>query len=140
MKFLPQRGAIVVCDYSTGFQPPEMVKRRLAVVVSPKLPNRDNLCAVIPLSTTPPKAGVTYQCRVRMPADPPAPFEGTEKWAKADMLATVSCHRLDFLRIGVDRTTGQRIYYRHTLAAEEMRKIEAALLAGLGLDHLTPKG
>jgi uncharacterized protein YifN (PemK superfamily) len=38
-------GTILLCDYSRGgFQPPEMVKKRPAVVISPRLPHRDGLC------------------------------------------------------------------------------------------------
>ena len=38
-------GTILRCDYSRGgFQPPEMVKARPAVVISPRLPHRAGLC------------------------------------------------------------------------------------------------
>jgi uncharacterized protein YifN (PemK superfamily) len=52
--FHPQRGTIVVCDFR-GFEAPEMQKRRPVVVVSPRLRHRDNLCTVVPLSTTAPR-------------------------------------------------------------------------------------
>jgi len=36
LQFSPAPGAIVICDYSTGFRPPEMVKVRPVVVISPR--------------------------------------------------------------------------------------------------------
>ena len=32
--FHPSPGTVLICDFTTGFQPPEMVKRRHVVVVS----------------------------------------------------------------------------------------------------------
>ncbi|WP_198669160.1 type II toxin-antitoxin system PemK/MazF family toxin [Elioraea thermophila] len=51
-------GTILLCDDDTGFRPPEMVKRRPVVVVSPRLPHRDGLATVVPLSTTAPREPV----------------------------------------------------------------------------------
>jgi len=47
----PKQGAIVICDFK-GFVPPEMVKRRPAVIVSPRMRKREGLCTIVPLSTT----------------------------------------------------------------------------------------
>jgi mRNA interferase MazF len=84
----------VLCDYSTGFRPPEMVKRRPCVVISARLPYRDRLCTVVPLSATPPAREVAYQCRIELAEALPPPFEQQLCWAKADMLATVGFGRL----------------------------------------------
>jgi mRNA interferase MazF len=51
----PEPGTIVRLDLSEGFRPPEMVKRRPAIVLSPPLAGRQQLCTVVPLSTTVPK-------------------------------------------------------------------------------------
>lgn len=69
LRFPPKLGTIVICDYSTGFCPPEMVKHRLAIVVSPRLPHRDGLCTVVPLSATPSKSGIRYQTTIRGEAE-----------------------------------------------------------------------
>jgi mRNA interferase MazF len=46
-------GQILICDFSSGFVEPEMVKVRPVVVISPK-PRKSihSLCTVVPLSTT----------------------------------------------------------------------------------------
>lgn len=124
---------MVICNYSTGFQAPEMIKERLAVVVSPRLPNRNDLCTVVPLSKTPPRKNVAYQCKVQLPVDPPEPYEGQIKWAKADMLATVGLARLTLPYTGRDPSTGKRKYLNIILADDELLKIRAAIRDALGL-------
>lgn len=130
----------MICDYSTGFREPEMVKRRLAVVLSPRLPHRDFLCTVVPLSTTPSRTGIRYQCRVTLPISPPPPFEGTIKWAKADMLATLAyggSGRLTLPHTGKDPATGKRQYVKIVLPEAELRAVQRAVLYALGMDSLT---
>jgi uncharacterized protein YifN (PemK superfamily) len=43
LKFHPEPGTILICDYSTGFKKPEMVKKRPVVTISPRLKRRDGL-------------------------------------------------------------------------------------------------
>lgn len=130
-------GTIVICDYSTGFKPPEMVKERLAVVMSPRLPHRDNLCTVVPLSTSVPANHTLYQVRIELPMEAPAPYEGRYKWAKADMMATVGYGRLTLPYTGRDKNTGKRKYLQIILVEEELAKVRTSLLFALGLGHLT---
>lgn len=137
LKFPPQLGLIVICDYSKGFCPPEMVKERLAVVVSKRLPHRDGLCTVVPLSTSPSRSGIKYQCRVDLPFEAPEPYEGTVKWAKADMLATLGYNRMGLPFTGRDPVTGNRKYLKIVLPPEELLKVRHAMLHALDLDVLT---
>lgn len=89
----PEIGTVLICNYDSGFRAPEMTKIRLCVVVSPRLKRRDNLCTVVPLSTTAPEPVEEYHHLVTLPRDIHK-YEGREKWAKCDMLATVSFSRL----------------------------------------------
>jgi mRNA interferase MazF len=137
IKFPPKLGLIVICDYATGFREPEMVKERLALVISPRLPHRDGLCTVVPLSLTPARAGIRYQCKIELPTEAPPPYEGKFKWAKADMLATVSYDRLGLPYTGRDRATGRRKYLQIIVSDDELKKVRRAVLFALGLDSLT---
>lgn len=131
-------GTLLLCDYDTGFRPPEMVKKRPVVVVSPRIPGRDLLCTVVPLSTTQPHDPEgRHQCRIRLAVALPRPFDRQDVWAKADMLATVALNRLDFFRTprGLD---GKRIYLRPMLPQADLDLIRAAILHALGLGHLKP--
>ena len=127
-------GTVLLCDYDLGgFQPPEMTKRRPAVVVSPRLPYRDGLCAVVPLSGSEPQRELRYVVRVELSDDLPHPFPQHIWWAKCDMVATVAFKRLDLFRTerGSD---GKRRYLHPKLPTAEFDRIKAGVLAGLGLD------
>ena len=137
LKYPVGPGTIVICDYETGFREPEMVKRRPAVVVSPRLPYRDGLCTVVPLSTTPPGRTLAYQCRLELPQELPEPFEGAVKWAKADMLATVGLARLDLPRLERDRESGRRRYLTIRLSDAQFAEVRRCVLHALGMGSLT---
>jgi mRNA interferase MazF len=130
--FHPPVGTIVVCDYDTGFKEPEMVKRRLAVVISPKLKNRNDLCTVVPLSTTAPDPIEEFHCLVTLPKEPPAPYEGREKWVKADMLATVAYRRL-ILPFHKAQGNRPRQNVQMTLSKADMAPIMNCVRRALGI-------
>jgi uncharacterized protein YifN (PemK superfamily) len=114
-----------------------MVKRRPVVVISPRLPHRDGLCTVVPLSTTPPGHAVPYVCQIDRTDPLPAPFSATTMWAKADMLATVSLERLDLFRTARD-TSGKRAYLRPMLPPEDLHRVRTCVLHAIGWPGLTP--
>lgn len=133
LKFHPERGFLLICDYSmTPVVLPEMVKRRPVVVVSPKFKARQKLCTVVPLSTTPPARAMPYHCEIRLPLRLPKPFFSETAWVKADMIATVSFERLEMIRLGKDRH-GKHLYATHALGTEEMQRIDQCILEALGL-------
>jgi uncharacterized protein YifN (PemK superfamily) len=124
---------MLLCDYSLGgFLPPEMVKRRPAVVISPRLPYRDGLCTVIPLSGTEPAHTVAYCVRLALERPLPPPFDQAIWWAKCDMIATVGFDRLDFFHTGRDRD-GKRKYLHPVLPASDMARVKSGVLAALGI-------
>lgn len=133
IQFAVAPGTVVLCDYSFGFRPPEMVKRRPAVVISPRLPHRDRLCTVVPLSGSPPAHEIAYQCRIELLEALPTPFEQTVWWAKADMLATVSFDRLDLFRTARDRESGRRRYMHPKIIAADFKRVQDCVLHALGL-------
>ncbi len=136
IRFPVAPGTVVLCDYSSGFRPPEMVKRRPAVVISPRLPHRDGLCTVVPLSGSPPREAVAYQCPVTFPEPLPAPFVNAEWWAKADMLATVGFGRLDLFRTPRDPSTGEREFLQIRVSKGQLAAIRLAVLHALAIARL----
>lgn len=125
---------ILLCDFSKGgFRPPEMVKLRPAVVLVGRLPRRDNLHTVVPLSGTPSDPRVLYHCRLEFPEPLPDPFQQTVWWVKADMLATVGFERLDLFRTGRDQS-GKRKYLTNLKVSEvQFEQIRGAVRHALGL-------
>ena len=54
LKYQPNVGTLWMCDFNTGFKPPEMIKRRPVVVIAPHPKRQIGLCTIVPLSTTTP--------------------------------------------------------------------------------------
>lgn len=97
------------------------------IVISPKLPYRSELVAIVPISTTPPRHGLPFVHRMARNYTPwgkPA----TESWAKCDLVMNVALTRLSAFK--VDR----RKYVYPTLSPEDLYGVRRAVLAGLGLD------
>jgi len=96
INFHPRRGTVLMCDFTTGFRPPEMVRRRHVVVVSPRYRRHTGLCLVVPFSTVPPHEVEPHH--VEMPAGRYDFFDPVKStWAKGDMLTCGSFERLDRL-------------------------------------------
>jgi len=66
----------------------------------------------------------------------PPPWDGKPNWVKADMIFAASFSRLDLFRS--DRgDAGKRKYIQIVLPAADLRAIQKAILAGLGMMSLT---
>lgn len=135
LQFHPQQGSVLICDYSTGFILPEMIKRRPVIVISPRPRRSRQLCTIIPLSTTKPSHIEEYH-HVLNPLSLPGKFSQIETWAKCDMIATVSLERLDRIKLGRD-SHGKRIYTTHAILREDFEGIIKCILVALGIKNLT---
>jgi mRNA interferase MazF len=134
LKYAVSPRTILLCNYSLGgFKPPEMVKLRPAVVITGRLPRRDGLHTVVPLSGTEADPRNLYQCKIELGKPLPEPFAETTWWVKADMVATVSFERLELFRTARD-TQGKRKYLTDLKVSEEQFSlIKEALRHALGL-------
>lgn len=130
IKFHPKKGTVLCCDFSQGFNPPEMVKVRPVVVVTPQLPGRPGLCTVVPISSVKPEPFQAYHHRMSVESLTDK-LGKTPCWAKCDMLYTVGFERLD--RIREKSADGRRCYVTGHVTTEDMQAIEVAILNGLGL-------
>ncbi|MGZ9034665.1 MAG: type II toxin-antitoxin system PemK/MazF family toxin [Rhodospirillales bacterium] len=129
--FHPHPGQVLICDYNTGFIIPEMVKRRPVVVISPRLRRRNNLCTVVPLSTTPPDPVERYHLEVSLHPPLPVPWQSEVMWVKADMVATVAFKRLELIR-GPKEFQGKRKYVTVRLDDEHLRRTRTCVLRAIG--------
>lgn len=135
LTFHPKPGMVLMCDFNTGFVAPEMIKKRPVVVVSPRPRRSNQLCTIVPLSTTRPIPVEPYHHQMD-PRSLPGKFAGKETWAKCDMLATVSLGRLDRVMVGKDRS-GKRLYVAQLIVPEDFLAIKRGILAAIGLTDLT---
>jgi uncharacterized protein YifN (PemK superfamily) len=137
IRFPLKARSLVLCDFDRGgFRAPEMVKKRPVVVMAGRLPHRNRLHTIVPLSGTPPPFDeCLYQSRLEI--DPlPAPYDEAIWWAKADMITTVSFDRLDLFRSARD-PSGKRKYYTNLKVTEDqLKEIQRAVLCSLGLGSI----
>lgn len=124
----PIQGEIILCNYE-GFRPPEMVKSRPVVVVSPRNRKREGLVTVIPLSNTAPDDVMPWHIKIELQAELTAKFKEKIIWAKCDMLNTVAFHRLDRL---YSRLPNGRKYYTRHVSDGQLMAINHGVLAYLG--------
>jgi mRNA interferase MazF len=127
----PLPGTILRVDLSEGFSPPEMVKRRPAIVLSPPIRGRQRLCTIVPLSTTAPTRIEPHHIKLTLDPPLPAPYDKPEMWVKGDIVLTVGFHRLRLLYAGQEQ--GQRVYDIRVLDPETLNKVKQCVRAGLGL-------
>jgi mRNA interferase MazF len=134
IKYAVKPRTVLLCDYDMGgFQSPEMVKRRPAIVLVGDLPYRKGLHTVVPLSGTPSDERAAYHCRLELSMPLPAPFSETIWWVKADMVATVGFHRLDLFRTDRDQY-GRRQYLTQLRVSEaQFEAVPTAVRFALGL-------
>ena len=132
IKFHPKPGTVLICDFNTGFKPPEMVKKRPVVVISK---SHQDLVTVVPLSTTEPCPLEKFHYELH-DTSLPIPLRGGSHWAKCDVITTVAFWRLDRVRAGKDPFTGKRIYLAQKVSLEDLTAIQKAVLHVFGLSHL----
>lgn len=126
LPFHPRAGQVLVCDFS-GFKEPEMVKPRPVVVISPRLPYRGELVAVVPISLTPPRHELPYCFRLSRNYHPQE-ADDLPCWAKADMLLNLGLYRLSGFKVG------RRKWEFPQLSGDDLAGVRHAVLCGLGLD------
>ena len=129
LPFHPSPGDILICDYTTGFKPPEMVKRRLCVVVSPKLKRRNDLVSVVPLSETTPEPVENWHHRVNLIS---RSWGNGPRWAACDMIATVSYARLSRPHYR-HPVTDVRLFEKLKLPPADLADVKAKTKLALGL-------
>ncbi|WPL20235.1 PemK-like protein [Thiorhodovibrio frisius] len=122
---------VLICDFNTGFKAPEMIKRRPVVVISPRPRRTNQLCTIVPLSTTAPNPVEPFHHRMDR-RSLPGKLARKETWAKCDMLATVSLERLDRVMVGKE-PTGKRIYIAQQVLDEDFEAIRRGVMIALGV-------
>jgi mRNA interferase MazF len=127
INFTPHPATVLMCDYSTGFVPPEMVKRRLVIVLSASLAPEPYL--VVPLSTTVPHKIRPHHVRLRRGRYAFLRGKG-DVWVKCNLIAAVAPIRLDRLQYGP-------LWIAPTIDRADFDAVRVGVLHALGLGHLT---
>jgi mRNA interferase MazF len=115
--FHPRAGQVLVCNFD-GFKEPE---------ISPKLPYRSDLVAVVPVSLTEPKHGLPYCFRLSKNYHP-GEADDLPCWAKADLVLNLGLYRMSGFKVG------RRRWEYPQLTGADLSGVRHAVLCGLGLD------
>jgi mRNA interferase MazF len=130
LNFNPDPGMLLMCDFSGGFAPPEMVKKRPVVVISPRRRKGSQLYTVVPLSTVRPHPIEAHHHLLDVESLP-GNYATKETWAKCDMVVTVALHRMDRMKVRFER--GPRQYITTEIISSDFKAIQAGVRAALGL-------
>ena len=129
-------GSVFMLNFDQfGFEAPEMVKRRMVVVISSKALKRSpELVTVVPLSTTPP---MHANAKHNIPLQKDY-YWGTQNgkplWAKCDMVLTTSIRRLE--HVNAFSRAGQNQLQVPELARDDLRRVRLGVANAIDLDAL----
>ncbi len=124
IQFHPRAGQVLVADFS-DLREPEICKVRPVIVISPRLPYRSGLVAVVPISLTPPKRELPYVHRLSRNYHP-GEADPLPCWAKCDLVMNIALRRLNGFKVG------RRKWETPQLTPEDLAAVRAAVAAGLG--------
>lgn len=128
-----------MCDFSSGFTAPEMIKNRPVVVVSPRRKNYSGLCTIVAISTAAPNPIENWHFQLPKSSMPKiAYFQSDDSWIKGDMICRVSFARLNLIQVGKEPGTGKRLYFKEVLDPNLMKEVHSCVLQSLNLGHLQP--
>ena len=128
IQFYPRAGQILMCDFR-GFVAPEMVKPRPVLIVSPRLPHRSEIVAIVPVSLTAPVHNEPFVVRLSKNSHP-LEDDALPCWAKCDMRLNLSRSRLDGFKVG------RRRWETPQIAGEDLARVRHGVLHGLGMGAL----
>jgi uncharacterized protein YifN (PemK superfamily) len=129
IRFVPNRGLILICDFDKARVHPEMNKRRRVVVVSPRSYNRRHgqgpgRCLVVPFSASKPQ--VLSPTVVLFPTGAYRSLT-KDSWAICDAIMAVSHDRLDRVWAGPGRSLNE------TISDADMQRLQVALSHAVGI-------
>lgn len=130
----PKIGQIIMCDFSVGFKPPEIVKERPVIIIGTR---PGGLVTVVALSTVKPDPVETCNLLLPKACMPQLGFfQEKESWLKGDMIYSVGFHRLDLIKLGKRGPDGKRLYFKNRLSRERMKEVYTCVLHGLKIGHI----
>lgn len=126
--FHPKPGTLLLCDYR-GHTPPEMVKTRPVLIVSPR--SRVNgLVTVVALSTSVPETILPWHHRITLETPLSPAWPACDVWAKCDMLNTFHVSRLDRFHARIEN---KRKYYDRRIPDADLDAVRKCIAAFFGL-------
>ncbi len=115
-----KQGQVLICDFSSGFVPPEMTKTRPVIVISRESTHKRRPCTIVPFSTTAPALIEPWHTLFAInPIGPTFMVPGVS--AKCDMHYTVSFERLSKPH---RKTRNGPEYFAPKLSGDEIKRVQ----------------
>lgn len=136
LQYPPKVGEVFECEFPPCFGAPEMIKKRLVIVVGPRLIARDTkLVNVVPISMTAPPNGCAYHPEVPIQAIPlPWQNKAGKRWAKCDMIYALSTDRLSVAQGGRNRAAGgKRLSYTGQVDLKTLQEVRRGVAHAMGI-------
>ena len=133
LPYHPKPGEIYMCAFPNEYMQGEMIKTRPVIILNKKIDGRPKLVNVVPLSMTAPDPVCGHHVKVNRLYLPKGirDKEG-DRWAKCDMVYTMSIDRLDFVR-GHRTAGGARVMDKGTLPPATLLAVRLATAKCLGV-------
>jgi mRNA interferase MazF len=131
LSYHPRAGQLLVCDFE-GFKVPEMVKVRPVLIISPRLPQRNDIVTVVPISLSAPKHDLPFNVRLTKNYHP-LEADDLPCWAKCDMVMNLGTWRLYGFKVG------RRKWENPSVTAQDLQAVRHGVLWGLGMGDLLPR-
>lgn len=145
--YTPKVGELLECDFGefkkdgagiidtrnfNGRIPPEMVKKRLVVILNGKL---NGACLIVPISSTQDIGKITQQLHIELEPRLIAQtnfYDSRIRWAKADLIQQVSTERLCKVR-------DARGFITQMLPRDVVAKIQRGVIRAISASALIPQ-
>lgn len=133
IQFHPNPGEILLCDFPSEHQHGEMVKKRPVIILNRKIKGRPQLVNVVPISMTPPTEICEHHVEIGRMAMPKGLRDTVgARWAKCDMVYTLSINRLERV-LGPRGRNGRRTSDTGSLPKAKLLEVRLATAACLGV-------
>lgn len=107
-----------------------MVKVRPVMVISPRLPYRSDIVAIVPISLSAPRHDLPYVVKLSKNYHP-SERDDLPCWAKCDLVMNIGTYRLEGFKLG------RRKWATPQASPEDLRDVRIAVLHGLGLHNFS---
>ena len=108
-----------------------MVKVRPVMVISPRLPHRNDIVTIVPISLTAPTHTLPFNVKLSKNYHPQE-ADDLPCWAKCDMVINLGTWRLDGFKVG------RRQWASPQATGDDLLAVRHAVLWGLGMGSLIP--
>ncbi|MBB3814899.1 uncharacterized protein YifN (PemK superfamily) [Xanthomonas arboricola] len=133
LSYHPKPGEIFMCEFPSEYLHGEMIKKRPVIILNNKIDGRPKLVNIVPISMTAPDPVCAHHVDInRMYLPKGLRDKAGDRWAKCDMVYTMSIERLELVR-GHKGQNSKRTSDKGTLPPAVLLAVRVAAAKCLGV-------